>query len=374
MPSFFPTIPEDFFMKKLGIVVIVGRFSLSLTTDRVHFVRRRRGDSLMPQRYVRSWSRVLPSKSLHTSFSAVITNTRSAATALGFTPTPCSQIVVRPKKLLISTYSIHEHWTPQTDSTPPFVQLKQSATGVNPILQGWLRRSTTAPTSWSILFRVRWRVLLGPRASPALIVLLLVLDEGAREKLLKWIITGFPTSPTPNMMDTMSMRLLQRFSSSLVSVEYPSTTEAPSNLRPFRRKVELLFDVLKNLESANSALAGGNISPVIRKKDKAVTNKRRIDPLPFDSMGITVPTTDAEVRDVCVAVLSQLQRILEVCGFIADCLCAELNSPSIIFSFSGGGSCRTFSNPCAPQQHCHRREYLPQLRKMRLWGQTTPGT
>jgi hypothetical protein len=64
--------------------------------------------------------------------------------------------------------------------------------------------------------------------------------------------------------------------------------------------VEQSFDVLKSLEeNATGALTGGNVSPVRRKKGKAAANSRRIDPLPFDSMGIAVPTTDAEVRDVC---------------------------------------------------------------------------
>jgi len=111
----------------------------------------------------------------------------------------------------------------------------------------------------------------------------------------------------------MSMQLIRRFSSSLLSAKYPSTADTPPNLRAFRRKVELSFDVLKNIEeNANSALTGGDTSPVSRKKGKAVTKNRQIDPLPFDSMGITVPTTDAEVRDVYVRVLSQLQSILEV--------------------------------------------------------------
>ena len=79
--------------------------------------------------------------------------------------------------------------------------------------------------------------------------------------------------------------------------------------------MELSFNVLKNLEeNAAGALTGGSIPPVSRKKGKAATNNRRIDPLPFDSMGISVPTTDAEVREVYVGVLSQLQSILEVCG------------------------------------------------------------
>jgi len=79
--------------------------------------------------------------------------------------------------------------------------------------------------------------------------------------------------------------------------------------------VELSFDILENLEeNATGALSGGSIPPVSGKKGKVAINNRRIDPLPFDSMGISVPTTDAEVRDVYVRVLSQLQSILEVCG------------------------------------------------------------
>ena len=120
-------------------------------------------------------------------------------------------------------------------------------------------------------------------------------------------------------MDNVTMRLLQRFSSSLLFADYPSSADAPPNLRVFWRKVELSFNVLKNLEeSANNASVGRNISLVSRKKGKGVTNNRRIDPLPFDSMGIAIPTTDAEVRDVYVEILSQLQSIMEVCGFITD--------------------------------------------------------
>jgi len=128
----------------------------------------------------------------------------------------------------------------------------------------------------------------------------------------------------------------------------------------FWRKTELSFDVLKALdENGSSASTGGKIPPVIRKKGKAVTKNRRIDPLPFDSMGITVPTTDAEVRDVYVGILAQLQSILEVCGFIADTLCVELNSPSTISSFSGGRRYQKFSNPRTPRQTYYRKEGFP---------------
>ena len=136
------------------------------------------------------------------------------------------------------------------------------------------------------------------------------MEDGAYKKLSTWIVAGLPTPATPNMTDTMSMRLLQRFASSLLFAEYPSAADAPPDLRVFWRKVELSFDVLRNLDENTSNSTGGNVSPVSRRKGKTVN--RRIDPLPFDSMGIAIPSTDAEVRDVYVRVLSQLQSVLEV--------------------------------------------------------------
>lgn len=144
-----------------------------------------------------------------------------------------------------------------------------------------------------------------------------VVDENAYDKLTKWVISEFPTPTTPKMVDAMSMRLLKRLSSSLLFAEYPSAADAPPDLRAFWKKVESSFDVLKELEEhANGAFTSGNVSPTIRKRAKQTVKNRRIDPLPFDSMGITVPTTDMEVRDVYIAVLTQLQKILEVRGFI----------------------------------------------------------
>jgi len=187
------------------------------------------------------------------------------------------------------------------------------------------------------------------------------MEERAYEKLSKWVVAEFPTSAMPNIMDTMGMRLLRRFSSSLLFAEYPSSADVPPDLRVFWRKVELSSSVLKNLEeNATSASTRGKVSPVNRRKGKAAMNSRRIDPLPFDSMGITVPTTDAEVRDVYVAVLSQLRTILEVCGFIADILRAKLNNPSTISLFSGSRRYRRSSNPLTPRQTHHRNRFLPQ--------------
>lgn len=142
------------------------------------------------------------------------------------------------------------------------------------------------------------------------------------------------------------MRLLQRFSSSLLSVEYPSAADVPPNLRAFWSKVELSVDILKHLqENTESLLTNKKTSPVSRKKGKTVTSNRRIDPLPFNSMRIAVPTTDVEIRNACDKVLSQLRGILEVCNFVADSLRVKLNSPRTISLFSGSRCCHRFLDP-----------------------------
>jgi len=165
------------------------------------------------------------------------------------------------------------------------------------------------------------------------------------------------------------MRLLRRFSSSLLSAEYPSAADASPNLRVFCRKVELSLDVLKVLdENADSALTGGSVSPTRRKKGKAIIGNRHIDPRPFDSMGIAVPTTDAEVRDARVGVLSQLQSILEVCGFTVDDLDIGLSSPSITSSFSESRCYRRSSNPHTLRQNHHGKERLPSEQENRPQG------
>ena len=140
-----------------------------------------------------------------------------------------------------------------------------------------------------------------------------VLDENAYDKLIKWMISGFPTPTTPNMKDTMSMRILRRLSSSLLFAEYPSSAEAPPDLRVFWRNVEMSFNVLKELEECtNGGFCGGNTSPTSRRRSRQAFKSGRIDPLPFDSLGISVPTSDIEVRDAHIEVLGQLQSILEV--------------------------------------------------------------
>ena len=163
--------------------------------------------------------------------------------------------------------------------------------------------------------------------------------------LSKSIIASFPASAEPNM-NTTSMRILQQFSSSLLSAEHPSTSDETPNLRALRRKSDLSFNILKNLEeNASGALTGESASLPGRKRGKTVTNIRRLDPLPFDSMGIAVPNTDVEVRDVYLKVSSQLRNILEVRSFVVSCLGVELNVPRITSPSSGSQRCHKFSNP-----------------------------
>lgn len=137
-----------------------------------------------------------------------------------------------------------------------------------------------------------------------------MLDKTAYETLSRWIVSGFPTHTTQNVTDSLSMRLLQRLSSSLLFAEYPSTSDVPQDLHAFWRKVELSFEVLKVLETgAKGSRTSKTASPISRKR----TN--RGNPDHFDSIGISVPTTDAEVHDVRARVLSELQSILEVRAF-----------------------------------------------------------
>ena len=98
-------------------------------------------------------------------------------------------------------------------------------------------------------------------------------------------------------------------------------------------------------ENASGALTGENASLTGRKKGKAAASIRNLDPLPFDSKGIAVPTTDAEVRDVYLKVSSQLRNILEVRSFVIDGLDIELNGPRITSLSLGSQRCHRFSNP-----------------------------
>ena len=140
-----------------------------------------------------------------------------------------------------------------------------------------------------------------------------MLDHRAYERLTRWIIAQFPTPATLNVMGALGIELLKRLSSSLMSVEGVSTAEHRNELREFRRKVGLSLNVLKELGGcADQASVGVNVSPISHKRPKAPSRRVQLDPGPFDSMGIAVPTTEDEVRAVCGDILPRLQSILGV--------------------------------------------------------------
>ena len=142
---------------------------------------------------------------------------------------------------------------------------------------------------------------------------LAVLDHRAYERLTRWIIAQFPTPATFNVMGALGVELLKRLSSSLTSVEGVSTAEHRNELREFRRKVGLSLNVLKELGGCtDQASVGANMPPISHTGSKAPSRRVQLDPDPFDSMGIAVPTTEDEVRAVCGDILPRLQSILGV--------------------------------------------------------------
>ena len=116
-----------------------------------------------------------------------------------------------------------------------------------------------------------------------------------------------------NVMGALGVELLKRLSSSLTSVEGVSTAEHRNELREFRRKVGLSLNVLKELGGCtDQASVGANMPPISHTGSKAPSRRVQLDPDPFDSMGIAVPTTEDEVRAVCGDILPRLQSILGV--------------------------------------------------------------
>ena len=143
---------------------------------------------------------------------------------------------------------------------------------------------------------------------------LLVLGEKAYEKLSSWIISGFPTPTTPDITNSLSMKLLQRLSASLLFAEYPSAADAPPELAGFWRKVELSFKTLRDLEASTRNLRiGDTIPPTNSKRGKTVTRRSQVDLLSSDPLAMNVPTNDTEVREARAEILSELRGILEVC-------------------------------------------------------------
>ncbi|KAF9650756.1 hypothetical protein BDM02DRAFT_3267781 [Thelephora ganbajun] len=142
--------------------------------------------------------------------------------------------------------------------------------------------------------------------------ILSTLDGQAYERLSKWIIARFPApTTTTNVMEVLGTMLLQRLSSSLMSVEAVSTVEHRNELKELRRKVGLSLNVLKELGGcADRASVGTNVSPISRKRSKVLARHLQLDPHPFDCMGIAVPVTEDEIRAVCGDILFRLQNIL----------------------------------------------------------------
>lgn len=145
-----------------------------------------------------------------------------------------------------------------------------------------------------------------------------VLDNQAYEKLSKWIISQFPTSAAANAMEALGIKLLQRLSSSLPSIEAVSTAEHRNELRGFRKRAGLSLSVLKELAGCTGRTSvNASASSTGRKKLKAPARHIQVDPNPFDSMKIAVPVTEDEARAVFVGILLQLQNILRVSVFLS---------------------------------------------------------
>jgi hypothetical protein len=114
-------------------------------------------------------------------------------------------------------------------------------------------------------------------------------------------------------MEAMGIKLLQRLSSSLMPVEEVATAKHRNELREFRRRVDSSLDVLKALGGyIERASVEANASSTTRKKSKAPGKQLKLDPQPFECMGITVPTTEREAHAVFSDILLQLQGILGV--------------------------------------------------------------
>jgi len=142
---------------------------------------------------------------------------------------------------------------------------------------------------------------------------LVALDNQAYERLSKWIFAQFPTPATPNVMEALVIKLLQRLSSSFTSVEGELTAGHRNELREFRRKVGLSLNVLKELgRYTDGASADTSVSPTSRKRPKARARHTQLDPHPFDCMGIAVPMAEGEARTICGDILPQLQNVLRV--------------------------------------------------------------
>ena len=127
-------------------------------------------------------------------------------------------------------------------------------------------------------------------------------------------------------MEALGIKLLQRLSSSLMSVE-----EHRHELRDFQKKVTSSLGVLEELaRCAGRVSVGENVSQISRKRPKAPARHMQLDPHPFDCMGIAVPVTEVEVRALCGNVLPQLQSVLGVRVFLSLWLVLNHNLASAL--------------------------------------------
>ena len=114
-------------------------------------------------------------------------------------------------------------------------------------------------------------------------------------------------------MEAFGINLLRRLSSSLVPIEKVVTAEQRKELRESRRKMDPSLNALDELgRCADRTSADVNVSPTGRKRPKALARYSKLDPYPFDCMGLTVPTTEHEVRAAYSDILLRLQGIFRV--------------------------------------------------------------
>lgn len=114
-------------------------------------------------------------------------------------------------------------------------------------------------------------------------------------------------------MESLSIKLLEQLSSSMMPVERALPAEQRNRLRELRRKMGLTLDVLTQLDGCvDQASVGANVLQTGRKKPKASARKLRLDPDPFYCAGIPVPTTEHEVQTAYGDIFLRLKGTLGV--------------------------------------------------------------
>lgn len=138
-------------------------------------------------------------------------------------------------------------------------------------------------------------------------------DDSTCERLSRSIIAQFPTPSTPNILEALGIKLLQRLSSSLTSVEAISKAQHCKELRDFRKKIALCLNALTELSGCmGKASARADMSPVSPKRLKGRARRMSLNPDPFDCMQVATPATEDQARAMCSDILLQLQDVLGV--------------------------------------------------------------